>query len=372
MDPVVESGDLTVIVDLVDVPDPGDTRLVPIARLLSSACLVPYQCAAIRLVHPGNRERSVFLHPHWLQEVRQWVGDMSGRTLTSGDGIDVHRAEEHRAVITFHTMRGTVHFKGASAQPFVEALATQLVARHIGGVVATTRAFDDGRGWWLMEHLEGEPLGATCWPVHLAVPAAWIQVQLAVRAHHGNLRMIGVPALDPQALRSAAALALQVAPASGRLGPAAGPVLDHVDDLLAAPMVRDLPSLALHCDAAPRNVLWNGARVAFLDLESVCLGPALVAGELLARRMRDVLSAERVHLLREHAARSTLDALGRVDLAVDLPVLTALTDLCLLAIRRSRIFDVRLDTQDAVRAYTWRQVAGDFVSRLHDWPRRMS
>jgi hypothetical protein len=147
-------------------------------------------------------------------------------------------------------------------------------------------------------------------------------------------------------------------------------VIARVDALLASPLVVDVPLLLLHFDLAPRNVLWHRHRASFLDLDTLHIGPAIIAGELMGRRMKGVLSIEQRQQLSHHAALGVSRAIGRSDLEPHLHHVSALADLCLLAYRRDQLCGAAAPPiEPRIRRQTSTSLARDFLVRVDTWPR---
>lgn len=366
--PQAGAADATVLVDLVDPPRDDDPGLVGIATLVDGRGLLAYQANLPRLVRHGagtEHEGSPFMQSRWIGDVAGWIAAVTGHDAGSLIGrAQIHRAEAEGAVVSFRAGAELLHFKGSTRAPFTEALVTQAIERRLPALVAPTIAFDRGRGWWLTRHVEGLPIETRHWPAHLIAANEWARLQLATAEETAALiATAGVPRLDATTLYTAAVAALDVVDIASSTVSIAH-VQAAVTARLSGPLVRNVPLLALHFDAAPRNVLWNGDRAVFLDLEALAVGPGAVAGELMRRRMALALSPAAGRRLAVRAAAAVFRAIRRPDLIGQLDGLSALTDLCLLALRRHQLFGPHAASLDeATRRYTWRCLAADFVSR---------
>jgi hypothetical protein len=363
------SANVTLVVDVTPT-EADDQRLVPVAALRDTSPVVSYQASALPLLPPhSGRYRSAFLEPDWIRGVADWVASVTGEAVTDLlEGATVHRAEIDRAVVEFETCGGRWHFKGDMQRPFVEALVTRHVAAQLENAVVPTKAFDETRGWWLTSHVEGVPLHGNCWPAHLNAVATWSRLQHDVRSSHDGLSAFGVPTLSLPDLDAAATDALDTIAAELRATTRAV-MAERISMLLKSRLAGGGPQGLLHFDAAARNVLWNGHAAVFLDLESLCIGPAVIAGELMARRMRTELSIEQRQAMARAGASAALRLAGDSGLEGELWRLPALTDLCLLAVRRrSRQVAAASDPTDPSAQYSWRHVARDFAARVSSWP----
>jgi hypothetical protein len=377
VDPLAGSANITIVIDIDSdsLLTAESAALIAGGDLIAGTPMLAYQADTVRWLTAQAQQaaRPAPLGPGWIRDVAAWVADVAGfetaRVLTTAQ---ILRADEESAVVQFCPAGERLYFKGRTRPPFVEALAGRLLAAHAPGLVAPIRAFDSARGWQLTAHVDGVPLEASCWPAHLMAADDWRRLQQALEPFETELVAMGVPRLTPALLRAAVVDALEAV--SGDLPPhlSIGRALERVDTLLAGPLVVETPPLLLHFDAAPRNILWNGQRAVFLDLDSLHVGSGLVAGELMSRRMKGVLAPDQRQQLTRHATRSLLRAIGRSELEPLLAVVPALTDLCLLAMRRSALWPADRSSVDLrARAYTWRRNAQDFVARLAGWPTRV-
>jgi hypothetical protein len=368
MHATARSADATLVMDLVAAPDPGDDRFAPFLSLLTRPPLMRYQAEALHELATRNRAdpRAVFLEPHWIETITDWVARVTGhqpRDLVRT--IEILRAEPSRVVVTFLADAEPLHFKADNRTPFVEALVTRFIATRVDGVVAPTHALDIERGWQLTRHVEGAPLDADCWPAHLAALEAWLGLQRALAPCEKELTALGVQTLTPDRLRAAVAGALRDLEHEGGHADEATRAIERVDALLASPLVVDMPPLVLHFDLAPRNVLWHRGRAVFLDLDTLHIGPSVVAGELMGRRMKGVLSPEQRQQLSQHGARQLLRAVRRSDLEPHLHEVAPLADVCLLAWRREQLWNDEAAARDPVaRLHTSTCLTRDFLARL--------
>jgi hypothetical protein len=377
VDPLAGSANITIVIDIDSdsLSIAESAALIAGGDLIAGTPILAYQADTVRWLTAQAQQtaRPVPLGPGWIRDVAAWVAHAAGfETALVLDAAQILRADEESAVVRFCPAGEPLYFKGRTRPPFVEALAGRLLAARTPGLVAPIHAFDAERGWQLTAHVDGLPLEASCWPAHLIAADDWRRLQLALEPFETELVALGVPQLTPALLRAAVVDALDAV--SGELPPhlSTDRALEGADTLLASPLVVETPPLLLHFDAAPRNILWDGQRAVFLDLDSLHVGPGLVAGELMSRRMKGVLSPDQRRQLTRHAARSLLRATGRSELEPYLTDVPALTDLCLLAMRRSALRHADHASVDArARAYTWRRNAQDFVARLAAWPTRV-
>ncbi len=353
-----ESIDYMLIVDLVrnGTEHAIGTAVVDVTTLLRDEALVPYQQTAMRLLVAASGDpRSLARQPRWLHQVIAWARPalgLAGDTKPWLVKVDVYRATDQLIVLTLIVDGRLVHFKSSLANPFVEARVTQLLASLTPEIVIPTLAFDAARGWWLTHHAEGVPLTADLWPAHLEAVAIWRHLQAIARPHHQALQDAGVPWLDRPALLDAACHAISTAKGDSA-------ILDRVMRLLDTETYRAAPVGLLHFDAAPRNILRSSRGCRFLDLESACLGPATLAGELMTRQMKHDLPPAQLQPL----SRATLD-----DPSTPAEHVRALTDLCLLAYHRRRLFNnlqQAIDTESL--HYTSMRLAIDFLNRANSW-----
>lgn len=356
VDTSAESADVLVVVD-VDAPA-ADPAFVRIAGLLDSPAIVSYQRDALRFLdsHQHRPTRAgFFLRPRWLTEVVDWMALVSGWPQGAlARSAVVHRADEDGAVVRAQGGEW-LHFKGWSRDPLVEARATLAIAGRDASLVPQVLALDLERGWLLTRHVEGVPLDGSLWPAHLAASDAWLRVQQLLHPLEHDLVAFGTPRLTRDAMRAAASDAADAIVERPSPQPCRT-TLRRVESLIASLLTDTGLDRALHFDAAPRNILWTGASAVFLDLDALWLGPGIVAGELLARKMTRALSPERRHALREYAMQAFCNAEGRRDLHAHAGDIGALTDLCLLTVKRSQLTDAH--------AATWQRLAHDFFARL--------
>lgn len=366
LDPAAASSDVAIVVDIETAPGATDPRVLSHAHLLSGRAVLDYQAEVVQLVvqHPAS---IAFLQRHWMDGVATWVaaavGDDARAIRRSGE---IYRAEPHRAVVAFDVGGERLHFKGDARQSFIEPLVTRFIAERSEAAVAPTRAFDARRGWWLTGHVDGAPLGAEAWPAHLTACDAWRGLQRALQPSHAALEALGVPRITPARVRAAVARALSEAPRS-TASPTESEVSTRCEAVLASP-VAGLPELVVHTDAAPRNLLWDGRRVAFLDLDALRLGFGAIAGELIARRMRHVLAPPQRARLADHAFRSLLGDLGQSHLWRHRAGVPALADLFLLTDRLERLASPDFaGEREASLRHLRQQLAADFLSRVSRW-----
>jgi hypothetical protein len=360
----------------------ADVRLVPLDTLLARKPVLDYQASALRWLRTARHDsRSPFVRGRWIDEVIAWLVDVTGHAPTAlRESVEILRAEPTRAVVRAHVEDDWLHFKADVRRPFVEAEVTQEIAARAESLVAPTRAWDRTRGWWLTRHVDGAPLDAGRWPAHLHAVDAWRELQFQLQPLERAICALGTAQLTMERIGESvlsAVAAVRETTSRSELGfrhptselAAAECVLARVETVLSNPLACELPRLALHVDAAPRNILWTRGGPAFLDLDVLRIGPAIVEGELMLRRMQMVLSPEhRAHLAR-YAAESLLAALHRPDLASQLHVTPALADLCLLASRQYELCEslARGEDEATCRA-AWRRLSLDFVARLAAWP----
>jgi hypothetical protein len=364
-----ESSDYLLVADLC-----GNARLasemVDCDHLSTHAALVPYQKLAwTQFVTAGHR-RSLGLQPFWIRRAAEWVEASSSWPKGTNTGltqVNLYRASEHRTVAAFTIGQETLHFKANVAEPFTEAHVTQIAARAFPSGIAATRAFDAERGWWLTEHLNGTPLTADLWPKHLTAVDVWIALQLALRHEHERLLSVGVLRLDRQHLEQVAVETLSSAQDHHRDGHFVARIAARVRKLLAHPCCDYVHEGLLHFDAAGRNILQTERGLAFIDLETACVGPSVICGELLARKMKHELTVAQRAELSAHAVTEATRASDGGHTPTHEEV-AALTDLCLLAFHHA-VFTG--DGHGAIDAesprYAWSRVAADFLDRANTW-----
>jgi hypothetical protein len=290
----------------------------------------------------------------------------SRATDTGLTTVDLYRASERRTVAAFTVGDETLHFKANVAEPFTEAHLTQIAAQAFPAGIAPTRAFDVERGWWLSEHVDGVPLTANHWPMHLKAVDVWIALQLALSRHHPSLLSAGVIRLDRERLMRVAVETLSAADDRHADGHFVARIAPRVRKLLAFPCCDSVHEGLLHFDAAGRNILLTDRGIVFIDLETACLGPSVICGELLVRKMKRELTLTQCAELSAHAAKATRASDG-ADPPTDGQV-AALTDLCLLAFHHA-VFTG--DEHGAIDPHSprfaWARVAADFLDRVNHW-----
>jgi hypothetical protein len=338
--------------------------------LSAHPALVPYQETALRRLATANDPRDVALQPSWLHRVTSWVThalDLQRPGPGPLCATDIYRADEQRIVAAIEIGGRLIHFKTSTSQPFVEAEVTRIVATANRAWVPPTLAFDVTRGWWLTDHVEGVPLTGAHWPEHLTAVETWGALQRALRSGHEALRSVGVMTLDRQLLVNAARHAVSAVEGVSPQGRVATEAMARVDRLLATPTYDAAPEGLLHFDAAPRNILQTAHGSVFLDLEAACLGPAIICGELMARRMKDELSIAQRNELSAHAAAMSLRDAG-LHVTPSAEHVRALTDLCLLAYHSRTILSETPGALDLPSAqYGWARVSADFLNRTTGW-----
>jgi hypothetical protein len=345
--------------------------LVAISDLRHRRAVLGWQADTVRWLasQADDEARPAPLHPFWLHDVAAWVAAATGHRIDHVlDSARVLRADEESAVVRFCPAGAPLYFKARVHPPFVEAHASDLIAARIMGLVAPTRVFDPERRWRLADHVDGVPLDARCWPAQLAASDDWLRLQCAMQPDAEELATLGVPHLTSQTLRDGILDALDTVSSETPPTLPSDRVLERVDTLLTSPFVCQAPSMLLHFDAAPRNILWTSRSAVFLDLDSLHLGPGVIAGELMSRRMKGVLADDQRMALAQHSARAWCRAIGRPDLESYLSAIPPLTDVCLLAVRRAQLRQLPNGLNDVPLTFAWRRNAQDFLARVAAWP----
>lgn len=366
-----ESLDYTLIVDVLDRGSSGSYSWVSPHNLIPECAIVAYQRRGIELLRAQTAARPSTVEPLWLATVTAWVDKVRERAaVPSLYRVWLHRATAERAVVRFTRDDEVLHFKTETGSVFREAEWTQFIGRRHPSLVAPTLAFDAERLWWLTGHVTGVPLDGSLWPAQLQAIDVWSALQADLISDEAKLLSLGVPHLTRDALLGVADDAIStVARTTPICDITPSDTLARVRLLLDRDICALPPSAVLHLDAASRNILWNGTAPVFLDLDDLYLGPAVVQGELMARRMRTTLSPEQRSTLSTSGAVRALLHLGHPALVSDLSCVPALADLCLLAYRSAgrHAPPMRSVDHDSL-LFSWSHVARDFVRRVARWP----
>lgn len=362
-----ESSDYLLIADLCG--DTTSSEMVDCDYLTAHAALVPYQKLAWTQFVTAGHPRSLALQPFWMRRAAEWVEahcHLPRATDTGLTCIDLYRASERRTVAAVQIGCETLHFKANVAEPFTEAHLTRIAAEAFPSAIAATRAFSVDRGWWLTSHVDGTPLTADRWPMHLKAVDVWIELQRALREHHAHLLSVGVIRLDRDRLERVAMETLSMANDRPGGGHFVALIAARVRKLLALTCCRYVHEGLLHFDGAGRNILSTGRGIVFIDLETACLGPSVICGELFARKMKRELTVTQCAELSAHATAEVTRASGLGE-APSHGEVAALTDLRLLASHHA-VFtgDAHgaLDAQSPRDA--WSRVAADFLDRANN------
>ncbi len=346
----------------------GPFQMIDWGLLHEQAAVVPYQQAAWNRLQYDENSRCLALRPFWVREVVAWIGELGLVNSTSPlHKIVIYRATAQRAVVSAVVGDRMLHFKADTAQPFVDAEVTQLVAAVRPALTVPTRAFDSRRGWWLTDHVEGVPLRGDLWPAHIQTAEAWCDLQRSLQGHDQALESTGVTRLSREVLIAAAHRACDAVDA-GRDDRQFTTTMNRVQRLLDVPTFRASPQGLLHFDAAGRNILWTPDGSVFLDLESACIGPVIICGELMGRRMKEELTLVQRAELSTRGATAALRHSDAPPLTHSPEHISALTDLCLLADhQRRQQAEAHIAIDESSLEYAWQRVSRDFLNRVNNW-----
>ena len=195
----------------------------------------------------------------WPDRVRTWLRDTLG--LTSARWTP-YRTSAHEVVLGVDTLRGRIYFKGLTGDRATEALVTRRFFEAAPESFARTLALErrsDGTTWWVTAACRGRTVND---PLAVAIALARLQHRVLPVARDSGM-------LEKADLVAACTWAGE----------------DHrpIDSAIAASWVP--------MDLDPTNVLIDGDRVQFIDLDDSFIGPAPLAMAAFARRRGGVRTA---------------------------------------------------------------------------------
>lgn len=234
----------------------------PLDALAGGKSVLDYQTWALA----RSLERSIvpsapgpFGNLDWPDRVRTWLRDTLGLTVA---GWTAYRTSAHEAVLGVDTPRGRIYFKGLTGDRATEALVTRRFFEAAPASFARTIALEgrsDGTTWWVTAECHGR---------RASDPAA-VATALA-RLQHCLLPL----ARDPGLLETA-----DLAAACEWAGE------EH------RPISPAIPASWIPMDLDSTNVLIDGERVHFIDLDDSFVGPAPLAMAAFSRRGDGVRAA---------------------------------------------------------------------------------
>lgn len=261
-------------------------RWTPPGQLSPSAALMDYQRWAVeRVLQPGALPAvpGPFGTVTWLDDVQAWIGEALGTPIDS-TVIVPHRVTSHEVVLECQASGSRAFFKGLWQGRASEAAITADLARLLPGSFAETRALEiraDGSVWWLMNACPGVTLAdayADTGAVGAVVAYARVQQRIGVEVAGG--RSYGMPRLELSSLASWTRSLLEDCRNPTDVS------LQVVDDLCEVVASIDMPMSWVAADLDPTNLMVDGSRVRFIDLDDAVLGQPPLAVGILGRRLQ--------------------------------------------------------------------------------------
>lgn len=318
MTPDADSIDWLVVISASAQATRSTLRWTPMESLTSSASLLDYQPWAVARVTQESGQPSVpgpFGNLTWLDDVKQWVTDVAGRTPSGS--ITPYRVSPREVVLGIPTAQGCVYFKGLASDRAMEARITSGLSALAPRSFATTLALEtraDGAFWWLADACPGTAL-AECFSAERAirVAAACAEIQ---RMTIANGIVLELPAL---CLSTAAEWSIALLESSDLPAGEVATSCEAIERACRKVSDADAPLAWIPLDLDPVNVfVADDGPVRFIDLDDSFAGPAPLAiatfarrvSRLQAHRRRKASSSESLYRAYQRAWPA---ALGRCD-----------------------------------------------------------
>lgn len=274
---------LTVLTALADAqPLRGDVGWAPFEVIRDKTALHDYQRWAVDSAFANGEQPCVsgsFGRLTWWAAVNQWASIVLMRDLSDAD-VQVHRATNSEVVVEWRLDGRRWFCKGLTPNRSREAWLTMRLGAAEPDVFARTCGHsrrEDGSLWWLMEECKGRSLSEACTLERtITVAAACSAVQHRTQAL--CTEVLGEAALD---LDDLARWAGEATRGRERRSFTQGAVERGCGQVCRA----QHPTAWVAGDLDPANVILEGDRVRFIDLDEAILGPAPLSLATFARRV---------------------------------------------------------------------------------------
>jgi hypothetical protein len=231
--------------------------------------------------------RPAWFLPGWYDEVESWVDEQLAASGRRRSGVmRVGRAWSISAVLQVPTDDGSVWFKASCDLFRSEAAIHRVLARHSPDDVPVLIATDVGRGWLLMEAMQGAGESDRAPGAEAALARRWAVLQLASLDVLDELRDAGAPMRTAEAtvagFRRVLAESPEVALLTQEQLTALHGVAGEVERMVLELWDSGLPDTLSHGDLHPGNVAYDGSVLRVFDLTDTCVSHPLLDGYHLA------------------------------------------------------------------------------------------